>query len=273
MAYFSAKSGLLCGMGLRYNPKATLGYGAYRGRLCRLCVLSFIMQKVLRATSYSTVAYSAWSRACDPCMFAPEKISPDSLLEGEYMLDGMFVFFICSLSLHRLFLHPFPSLLCSFYDDSIFSLSFSVWSPSPIYMSVPSSDFSPSHSALLFVSVSLLLLSHHRVSALCPVGEESRLGPSSVSGKVALQLAACLTRGPSLLGLATHTSAPLLLRLWHTTPAMSQLLDQQWKVKSSEGKRQIQLVYFACNHDRTLLCGVCIPWFWVALTLLDEFIP
>lgn len=39
-------------------------------------------------------------------MFPPEEISPDSLLEGKYMLDGMFVFFICSLSLHRLFLHP-----------------------------------------------------------------------------------------------------------------------------------------------------------------------
>lgn len=39
-------------------------------------------------------------------MFPLEKISPDSPLEGKYMLDGMFVFFICSLSLHRLFLHP-----------------------------------------------------------------------------------------------------------------------------------------------------------------------
>lgn len=95
------------------------------------------MQKVLRATSYSTVSYSAWSRACDPCMFPPEKISPDSSLEGKYMLYGKFVFFICSLSLHSLFLHAFPSLLCSFYDNSFFSMRFNVWSPSPIYISVP----------------------------------------------------------------------------------------------------------------------------------------
>lgn len=190
------------------------------------------MQRVLRAASYSAVSYSAWSRACDLCMFSPEKISPDSLLEGEYMLDGMFVFFICSLSPHRLFLHPFPSLLCAFNDDSFFALRFSAWSPSPIYIPAPSS----SHSALRFVSVSVSFLSCHRVSALYPVAGESRLGPSSVSGKVGPQLAACPTRGPSLPGLATHSSAPLPPRPQHKALEGSQLSDQHWKVNSWEKK-------------------------------------
>lgn len=118
------------------------------------------------------------------------------------MQDGMFVFFICSLPLRRLFLHqslPPPPLPC--YDESFSSLHFSVCSPPPIYICVTLSDF---HSVLLFVWTSLLLLSCHNLSAPYPAVEESRLGPSSVSDKVALQLAACPTRGPSLPGLATH---------------------------------------------------------------------
>lgn len=202
------------GIGLRCNPKARVCSRAYQG----LCVISSIMQKVLRATSYSTVSYSAWSRACDPCMSPPEKISPDSLLEGKYMLYGMFVFFICSLSLHRLFLHAFPSFLSSVYDDSFSSVRFSIWSSSPIYNAVPTPLISLlSNSTLLFNPVFLLLfvsrLRGFCLSAPCPVAEGSRLGPSSVSGKVALQLAACPTIGPSPPGRAIHTSAPLLLRL------------------------------------------------------------
>lgn len=172
-------------------------------------VLLFIMQKVWRAASCSTVSYSASSQACDPCMFSPEKISPDSLLGGKYMQDGMFVFFICSLSLHRLFLHPsLPPPPLWFYDESFSSLHFSVWSPPPIYICVPFSDFLFCSSFYLF-STSLLFLSCHNLSAPYPVVEESRLGPSSVSGKVALQLAACPTRGPSLPGLVTHNSVLL----------------------------------------------------------------
>lgn len=131
------------------------------------------------------------------------------------------------------------------------SLHFNVWS-SPIYNSVPSSHFSPPHSALLFVSDSLLILSCRRLSAPCPVAVESRLGPSSVSGKVALQLAACPTRGLSLPGLATHTSAPPLPRLRHSAPAGSQLLDRHSKVNSSEGTRQIHPVSFPDNHEITV---------------------
>lgn len=186
------------------------------------------MQKVLRAASYSTVSYSAWSEACDPCMFPPEKLSPDSLLEGEYMLDGMFVFFICSVSLHSPFLHPFPSLLAAFYDDSLFSLRFNVWSPSPIYICYFCSAPSASHCALHFLCLS--------VSALCPVAEESRLGPSSVYVRVALRPAACLTRGLSLPGPATHTSALLLPWLRCNGPAGSRLLARHWKVNSCEGR-------------------------------------
>ncbi|TKS69707.1 disintegrin and metalloproteinase with thrombospondin motifs 18 [Collichthys lucidus] len=62
--------------------------------------------------------------------------------------------------------------------------------------------------------------------ALCLVAEESRLGPSNVSAKVAPQLAACPTRGLSLLGLATHTSALPLPLLRHNAQAGSRLLDR-----------------------------------------------
>lgn len=134
----------------------------------------FIMQKVLRADSYSTVSYSAWSRACDPCMFSPEKISPDSLLEGEYMLDGMFVFFICSLSLPRVFLHPFFSLLCAFYDDSFFSLRVSVWSPSPIYISVPFSDFFSFCFSFCFGLSAVSLMPSCQCSVSCGGGVQTR---------------------------------------------------------------------------------------------------
>ena len=234
---------------------------AYRGRLCRLCVISSIMQKVLRAASYSTVSYSAWSEACDPCMFPPEKISPDSLLEGEYMLDGMFVFFICSVSLHSPFLHPFPSLLAAFYDDSLFSSRFNVWSPSPIYICFFSFlNFSLCSS---FLSLSVC----HCVSALCPVAEESRLGPSSVYGKVALQLAACPTRGLSLPGLATHTSALMLPWLRCNGPAGSRLLARHWKVNSCERRRQVHPVPLAYTFEFSVLCGVGIRWFWVGFLL------
>ena len=95
--------GWLCENDFRRYPKTPFCYGAFQGRLCSLCVVSSIIQNVLRATSYSTVSYSAWSGACDACMFLPEKICPDSPLEGKYMLDGMFVFLICSLSLYGLF--------------------------------------------------------------------------------------------------------------------------------------------------------------------------
>lgn len=143
------------------------------------------MQKVLRAASYSTVSYSAWSEACDPCMFPPEKLSPDSLLEGEYMLDGMFVFFICSVSLHSPFLHPFPSLLAAFYDDSLFSLRFNVWSPSPIYICY-----------FFFSSLSFSLCSSFSVSVCqCSV---------SCGGGVQARSIQCLRQGRPAAGCLPH---------------------------------------------------------------------
>lgn len=50
--------------------------------------------------------------------------------------------------------------------------------------------------------------SHPTVSAPCPAEAESRPGPSSVSGRVAPQLAARPTRDLSLPGPATLSSAP-----------------------------------------------------------------
>lgn len=87
----------------------------------------------------------------------------------------------------------------------------------PLFISVTFfSAPSASHCALHFLCLS--------VSALCPVAEESRLGPSSVYVRVALRPAACLTRGLSLPGPATHTSALLLPWLRCNGPAGSRLL-------------------------------------------------
>lgn len=116
------------------------------------------MQQIL-STSYST----SWSAACDSCMFPPEKISPDSSLEG------MFVFFICSLYHYRVFLHSFPSLSRSFYDDSLF---FRVWSPSPIYISLPLLIFFLIVLSFIYSDVSLLPLSQCSVS--CGGGVQTR---------------------------------------------------------------------------------------------------
>lgn len=82
-------------------------------------------------------------------------------------------------------------------------------------------------SAPSFVPLSLLFL---RVSAQCPVEEESRLGPSSVSVRVAPQLAACPTRDLSLPGLATLSSAPLPPLSLHKAPAR----PQYWKVNTCQ---------------------------------------
>lgn len=177
-------------------------------------------------------------------MFPPEKISPDSLLEGEYMLDGMFVFFICSLSRHRLFIHlspPFPARFTMMMFD-LLPLFITLW----LFLL----------SLLLFVS--LLFPSCLCVSALCLVAEESRLGPSNVSAKVAPQLAACPTRGLSLLGLATHTSALPLPLLRHNAQAGSQLLDRPWKVNSSDKFNQFHFLITM----KLQLCVHSLVWGW-----------
>lgn len=145
------------------------------------------------------------------------------------MLDGMFVFFISSLSLHRLFPPPFPlPPLRFFYDDSV------------------SPRASPFDLLPLFISLCLPLISSHQfffsflffrslcrfhfstgASAPCPVAEGSRLGPSSVSDKVAPQLAACPIRDLSLPGHVTPSSALPLPRPQHRAlAALSQLEDQ-----------------------------------------------
>lgn len=109
-------------------------------------------------------------------MFSPEKISPDSLLEGEYMLDGMFVFFISSLSLHRLFPPPFPLPPLRFLWWCRFSPRLAVWSPSPIYISVPPSDFFSSVFFFPFLPFSLPFSLLHRCqcSVSCGGGVQTR---------------------------------------------------------------------------------------------------
>lgn len=157
------------------------------------------MQQIL-STSYST--------SCDSCMFPPEMISPDSSLQG------MFVFFICSLYHYRDFLHAPP--------------------PVP-FMMIP--HFSKFDLLLLFilpnyflVILSSIFSAFFLLSAPCPVAGGSRLGPSSVSGKVTLQLAARSIRGRSLPGRATLTSVPPLSLVQRYAPAGSQMLDWRWKV-------------------------------------------
>lgn len=155
------------------------------------------------------------------------------LLQGRYMVLGLFVFFICSLSLRRVFFHSFPSLPLSLYYScfsslKLFPLLF-VWLCFLLYLFF---------SFVSFLFGSLPLLSCLCLSALCPVAEESRLDPSNVFDKVAPQLVACHTRGLSLLGHATRSSARLLPRLQHIALAAgSQLLDQHWKVYFSEGAK------------------------------------
>lgn len=143
-------------------------------------------------------------------MFPPDKISPDSSLQG------MFVFFICSMCRYGVFLHPFTSLR----GFLILLIPYSY-----LYLCTPS--FTPVSLLLIlsFICSSLLFLLY--LSALCPAVEGSRLDPSSVSGKVTLHLAACPIRGPSLPGRATLTSVPPPFLLQHYAPAGSQMLDLQ----------------------------------------------
>lgn len=99
-----SQQGWLGGMGIRCYPKAPLGYGAFRGRLCRC---SSIMQKVLSA-SYSSVLFL--SRASNPWMFPLEKCFSSQFAGGQLQLLGMFIF--CFFYLYSFFLFLF--LLCSF---------------------------------------------------------------------------------------------------------------------------------------------------------------
>lgn len=163
-------------------------------------------------------------------------------LPGRQVHAGWDVFLICSLSLCGLSPPsvPLPPLLLLWRLFSLHAFQRFI-SFSYLYPCTPS-HFSPSNSAFPFVFVSLLCLPCLCLSALCPVAEGFRLGPSSVSGKVALQLAACPIRGLSLLGHVTHTSAPPLPLLQHNALAGSQLLDRHLKVNSRGSKIQIHPV-------------------------------
>lgn len=108
--------------------------------------------------------------------------------------------------------------------------------PPPVpFMMIP--HFSKFDLLLLFILPNYLLVilssifsAFFLLSAPCPVAGGSRLGPSSVSGKVTLQLAARSIRGRSLPGRATLTSVPPLSLVQRYAPAGSQMLDWRWKV-------------------------------------------
>lgn len=116
-------------------------------------------------------------------MFSPEKISPDSLLEGEYMLDGMFVFFISSLSLHRLFPPPFPLPPLCFLWWFCFSRA------------------SPFDLLPLFISLCLPLISSHQFFSFLPFSLLHRCQCSvSCGGGVQTRTIQCLRQGRPAAG-------------------------------------------------------------------------
>lgn len=164
--------------------------------------------KVLRAACYSSASGSARSGACDPAVFSPEKISPDSLAAGREHAGWD----VCFLQLPFVSL-TFPPLAFFFF---VFCLIYF-----HLFIFLYFSD--------LFSSISLLVC---HASAPCPAVEGCRLGPSSVSDKVGLQLAAYNTRSPSHPGLVTPSSAHLLLQSQHRARAeWLQLKNQHLKVK------------------------------------------
>lgn len=159
------------------------------------------------------------------------------------MLDGMFVLFICLLHLYLCMdffpppapLPPRPPFMTTLFPprtSTCFDLLLLFISPRPFLIS-------------LLLSFCLLPFVGLRLSAPCPVAAGCRLGPYSVSGKVAPQLAACPTRGPSLPGRATHTFAPPLPLLQHSALAGSRLPGRHGKVNSSGEKTPISfsLIY------------------------------
>lgn len=126
--------------------------------------------KVLRAASYSAASRSARSGACDPAMFAPEKISPDSLAAGREHAGWD----VCFLQLLFVF-HDFSSTNLSspssalLYDDD--SLSFDLLPP--IHIPVHLSDFFSSISSFcsLCVMPVLRVLRRRGAGSDCPVSQ------------------------------------------------------------------------------------------------------
>lgn len=119
---------------------------------------------------------------------------------------------------------PAPPSRVSSITNVFYSTGFRV-SFCPIWISV--APLLIASLCLFFISSCLSGTFLLALSAPYPAEAGFRLEPSSVSCKVALQPAACLTRALSLQGRATHTSVPLLPRLWHSGSATAlQLLDQ-----------------------------------------------
>lgn len=227
---FQSSQRAQCGLGAAHippshgcNPKAQLALLPRRTEqtaAARATRKVIYYSKVLRAASYSAASLSARSGTCDPTVFPPEKISPDSLAAGREHA-GWDVCFLQLLFVSATFPPPtFPLLLCS----PLWWWFRSVWSVS---------TYSHSCTSLWFLLICLLLLFlAFDASAPCPAAEGCRLGLSSVSDKVGLQPAACPTSGPSPPGLVTPSSALLRLQSQHRTRAgWLQLEDQRWRVK------------------------------------------
>lgn len=120
------------------------------------------------------------------------------LLTARWRACTCWMGYLFSSSLHLFFVHPStfpPSLDCSFSWQFLF---LQAWSPT-----------------LYLCGTFSCCIICFCLSVLFPVAGGSRPGPSSVSGRAAPQPAACPTRGLSLPGRATHTSAPLLPLLRH----------------------------------------------------------
>lgn len=177
------------------------------GADCVWLLSTVLCKKVQRSACNNRSSYSDWC-LCLSC-FHPRR----SLLTAYWRAQTCQTTCLFSSSLHKVLLDQFLCLLCTFCSEY-----FPTASPCP---SVFLSDicYISSLSAPSFAPLPPLFL---RVSAQCPVEEESRLGPSSVSGRVAPQLAACPTRDLTLPGLATLSSAPLPPLALHKAPARPQ---------------------------------------------------
>lgn len=90
--------------------------------------------KVLRADSYSVAPGSARSGTCDPAVFSPEKISPDSVAAGREHAGWD----VCFL--------PLLFVSMTFFSTNLFLFFFSVWSSTTYSHFCISLIYSPSSS-------------------------------------------------------------------------------------------------------------------------------
>lgn len=127
--------------------------------------------KVLRAASYSEASRSARSGACDPTVFPPEKISPDSLAAGRehagWDVCFLRLLFVSALDDFSSTSLSSPSSSLFVYDDD--SLPFDLLPP--IYIPVRPSDF---FSSVWFFPSSSLPSAWCQCSVSCGGGVQAR---------------------------------------------------------------------------------------------------